>query len=242
MSFIKARGEEAAAVAAKEKVSVEKLLKTFKSGDSYRVRIAGVTDFVSYESHSVFGKNGTGILTTPCVHGKECPYCQATTALYAEFNRTQDEEVKGVAGQLKKKERFLFGFINLEDGQPLVLDFSKKQAKGLIDIIKKNATKINKNAFEISKNGSGQATIVALDRLDEEDLSAAELKAFTDAAKTKILDEQFEVLQVKTIEEALTDLRNFGFATERIGTNAVAGGLPTSGIDTDSDDLFGGTY
>jgi hypothetical protein len=217
MSFIKARGEQAAEQAVKEKASYEKLLKTMKSGSSYRVRIASANDFAMYESHGVFGKGGSGIFTTPCVHGNDCPYCKAVKEMYEEYNTTKDEEVKGTAGQLKKKERYLLGFVNLADNSPIILDFSKKQAAQITQAIKKYGKKIEKYAFEISKSGSGQATIVSLDIIvDEDDLTEEERKNFTASKGFSFQDEHFEVLQVKTIEESLEDLAKFGFDISRI--------------------------
>jgi phage FluMu protein Com len=218
MSFIKAHGEQAVQQAITEKPKYEKLLKTFKSGSTYKVRIASSNDSAQYDAHGVFARNGSGILTTPCIHGKECPYCKAVNEMYKEFNVTQDEETKQVAGQLKAKERYLMGFVNLEDGQPFILDFTKKQAAQLVGIIKKNEKKLSKYAFEISKSGTSQSTIVSLDIVVDmdEDLTDNERKHFEATKEFKFVPEMFEVLQTKTIEESIDDLRKFGFDVSKI--------------------------
>jgi hypothetical protein len=176
-----------------------------------------------YESHGVFAKGGQGIYTTPCVHGGDCPYCAAVQKYWDAYNADNtDEDSKTIASQLSKKERYLIGFINLEDKSPIVLDFSKKQANALISVIKKNVKKIDKFAFEVSKSGTGQGTIVSLDIIvdPDEDLTDAQRKNFEDSANMKWEDEFFEVLPVKTIAEGIEDLRKFGFDISLISSAA----------------------
>lgn len=218
MSFIKARGEAAAQQAAKEKQTYEKLLKTFKSGDSYKVRIAGPADFAMYTSHGVYVKGGQGIFTTPCVHGDDCPYCAAVKEYWDDWNTSEIQESKDIATQLSSKERYLFGFVNLDDNTPLILDFSKKQAKGLISMIKKNEKKLDKFAFEIAKEGTGQATQIVLSIIvdPDEDLNDTQRANFDASAEFVFEDEMFEVLPVKSITEGIEDLRKFGFDISRI--------------------------
>jgi hypothetical protein len=146
MSFLKKIGEEAADASQAAKPKGEKYLKKINSGSSYRVYIPGPSAFANYDAHGVFNKKGPGIYTTPCVLDDDCPYCQATDQMYKEFNADETlKDLKETAGQLKKKERFLLGFFNLEDSTPIVFDFSKKQAGQLRGTIKQ-ATKLE-NSF-----------------------------------------------------------------------------------------------
>jgi len=237
MSFIKKRGDDAAQAAVSEKPKYEKLLKSIKSGNTYKVRVASTKDFAQYDAHGVYVKGGAGIFTTPCVLGSDCPYCKAVDVLYKEAKAEDNEDKKNTANQLKKKERYLLGFVDLEDNSPMLLDFSKKQAKSLIETIKKAGDKkIKKYPFEVGKSGSEQATTVNISIIpDLDDLSDKEQKNFEDSIDFSFLDEHFEVLQEKTEYEALEDLKRFGFDISKIQSqkNVVE-------AEEESDDLFAG--
>ena len=193
-------------------------LKPFKSGTSYKVRVLTQEDFVMYYAASVYKVFNT----TPVAPGSL--YQKAADALYDEARGLGDgpeaDEIRDQAYQLKPKPRYLFGFVNLEDGKPLIIDVAKNEAQVLIAAIEKYAKNIDKRAFELAKDGSGQSTTVSLSPvLDmDEDLTDAERKNFEAAAKLTISDELFEsVLYVKTEEEQAADLVAFGFDPARIG-------------------------
>jgi len=59
---------------------------------------------------------------------------------------------------LKAKPRYLFGFFNLADGEEIIVDLTKAQARVVVAAIEKYAKKIDKLAFELSKEGSGTST------------------------------------------------------------------------------------
>jgi hypothetical protein len=72
------------------------------------------------------------------------------------------EEYKAEAGKYRAKERYAFGFIDLETGEPIIVDLSRKQAQGVHAVITKYEKKLGKLAFELSKNGSSTSTVVSL--------------------------------------------------------------------------------
>lgn len=221
MSFITGRGKEAKRALTEEKKDYSKALVTLKSGNALKVRIPGDDVYVTYGAHSVFKV----FYTTPCVKpaGQPCAYCKASEQLYKEAfaskeagNEKQYEEKKDQAYQLKAKDRVMFGFFNLEDGEPIVVDFTSKQAKGLITAIEKNAKHLGKFAFELSKHGSSTDTTVSLTViLDEDDLSDTEKKNFEASADKKFDDELFEkVLSLREYTDQVEDLKKFGFYFE----------------------------
>ena len=226
MSYISKKGREAAESAMSEGSSnVSKALKTFKSGTTYKVRVPSISDFVEYFNHSVFKV----FYSCPCTraNGEPDAYDKAVDLLYQDADKAKKagdeplaEELRKQAYTLKAKPRYLFGFFNLEDGEPLIIDVSKKQAQVLILGIEKFAKKLNKVAFEISKTGSGQSTTVSImPVLDmDDDLSKDEQKAF-ETTKDKDFDDDIygKVLKVKTEDEQIADLRAFGFDVSRLG-------------------------
>lgn len=224
MSYIAKRGNEAAEAATAEKVDYSKVLKSFTSGKSYTVKLVPGA-YVLYYAHSVY----KCFYTTPCT-GDDL-YDKAVKVLYDEADamkaagadEKEIEAKRDEAYALKAKERYLVGFIGLDDGAPapMIIDLTKKQAKTIIAAIKKNANKAEKFAFTIGKEGSGQGTTVALDIIvDDEDMSAQAKKNFDLAVEKGIeFDEELfeKVLSVASEDQQIEDLTKFGFDVSRIG-------------------------
>lgn len=223
MSYIAKKGKAAAESAtAENQENASKALASFKSGTAYKVRIASDEDYVEYYAASVFK-----VFNTTPVESDNL-YQKAANMLYADAKAAEEagddakaEELRNKAYLLKPKPRYLFGFINLSDGQPIIVDVSKAQAKVLIAAIEKNAKKLARKPFELAKDGQGTSTMVSLTPLDDEDLSDAERKVFEATADAKVPDELYEkVLYVKTHDEQVADLKAFGFDVERLGVES----------------------
>ena len=223
MTYVAKKGRDALKSMTEEKKDFSKVLVPLKSGTSYKVRIPSAEDFVEYYAHSVFKK----FYTTPCTKasGKPDLYDQAVDILYKDANAAakagdekKAEELREQARLLKAKPRYLFGFFNLADGEEIIVDLTKAQARVVVAAIEKYAKKIDKLAFELSKEGSGTSTQVSLTPIiDEDDLSETERKNF-EATSGKTFDESLyeNVLKVKDESEQLEDLRNFGFDVSRL--------------------------
>ena len=224
MSYVAKKGRDALKSMTEEKKDFSKVLVPLKSGSSYKVRIPSTEDFVEYYAHSVYKK----IKTTPCTKPSGQPdlYDRAVDILYKDANEAakagdekKAEELREQARLLKAKPRYLFGFFNLADGEEIIVDLTKAQARVVVAAIEKYAKKIDKLAFELSKEGSGTNTQVSLSPIiDEDDLSDTERKNF-EATAGKSFDESLyeKVLKVKSEEEQIEDLRNFGFDVSKLG-------------------------
>lgn len=205
MSYIKAKGEEAAKAALEQKKDFSKSLVKFKDGVSYRVRFASSSDYINYDAVSFYGK----ITTTPVVEGNL--YEKASKLLHDKAKRDNDEEVKTLANAIRPRERYMFAFYNLENGQPVVIDVTKKQAETIIKGIQKFAKKLDNLPFELTKSGSGQATSVSITPvIDLDDLSKDEKKHWEATAGKAIDEEIFNVLYMKNESEQLADLTVLG--------------------------------
>jgi hypothetical protein len=238
LSYVSKKGKAAAESATAEKKDFAKALVSFKSGSAYKVRIATDEDYCEYAAVSVF----KAINTTPVA--PDSLYQKAVDLLYGDAKKAEAtdaakaEELRNQAYQLKPKPRYLFAFINLENGEPMIVDVSKAQAKVLIASIDKNAKKLAKKPFELSKAGQGTSTAVSLMPLDDDDLSAAELANFEKTLDVKIDDELYEkVLYVKDDAEQRQDLTVFGFDVSRLGGGAADEVTPIENTDIDSEDL-----
>jgi hypothetical protein len=230
MSYIAKKGRAAAESATQEKQDASKALVSFKSGMTIKVRVPSTEDFVEWYCHSVFKK----FHSTPCTKPTGTPdlYDKAVDLLYkdakaAELAGKTDkaEELRNQAYLLKAKPKYLFGFFNLADGQPIVIDVSKKQAQVIIAAIDKFAKKLDKTAFELTKAGASTSTVVSMTPVLDiaDDLTDAERKHFEATAGKAFPESLFgEVLYVKAESEQITDLQAFGFDVSRLGVSAGA--------------------
>lgn len=210
MSYITKKGAGAIESALQEgNGNAKKAMFKLNSGTSVKVRVPSVEDIVEVWIHSVFDC----FTSTPCT--RDDYYDMAVELLYSDANSADEDtakDIRKVAGLLRAKPRYLMGFINLDSGEPIIIDFSKKQAQGVLATIKKYEKRLDKLAFELSKTGKGQSTTVALNVLidPEEDLNDTQRKHFEESAGKQIPDEIYEnCLYVKKPSEQLEDLRQF---------------------------------
>lgn len=218
MSYISKRGADAVKSATAEQQDASKALVTLKSGMTLKVRVLSKDDSAEYFAASVFKVFNT----TPVAPGNL--YQKAANILFEQAKKAKSdaeaEELKTQARQLKPKPRYLFGFINLENGEPIVVDLSKAQAQVVYQALDKYEKKIGKVAFELSKSGTGTSTVVSLSPiLDmDEDLTDTERENFAKADGKEFPEELFEkVLYMKTEAEQIEDLKAFGFDVSLLG-------------------------
>lgn len=213
MAYEFKKGTSAVESATTEKKDYSKVIKTLKSGTSFKVRVPSEEEVVEVFMHSVYET----FYSTPCT--RDDLYDKAVALLRADQKKAQedgDEKLAEVLGNhayaLTAKPRYLFGFYNLEDGAEMIVDLSKKQAQGVISTVKKNAKRLNQLAFEISKTGSGQSTVVGFDPLMflDEDLTPQELKHYQ-ATEGKVIAEDVyaNCLYVKNEGEQAEDLQAY---------------------------------
>lgn len=224
MSYISAKGKAAAESATKEtaKKDYSESLVKLKSGDTKLVKLPDDESFVEYKAASIF----KCFYTTPVEPGDN-PYEKAAKALFAKG----DDESVEAARAINPKPRYLFGFIDLDTGAPIIVDFTKNQAKGLIASIDKYAKKVDKVAFELSKTGQSTSTVVSLTPvLDmDEDLTDSQRKNFDAAVAegAKVDDDVYEnVLYVKKPDEQAEDLKAFA---DKFGVDMAALGVDMGG-------------
>ena len=115
------------------KESTKNALKYLKAGDSMVVSVPSTEEVAQVFVHNVFG------VFNSCLCTKEDLFDEAVDYLYSLANGEEDEdkkkELKDTAYQLKAKPRFLFGFHDLETGEPVLIDASKKQGQSLFNIM-----------------------------------------------------------------------------------------------------------
>lgn len=214
----------------------EKKKATFKrtflsSGDSYKVRIPFNSAFVEYYSHGghMLSKKYQ-IYPSVCTRhtGEKDAYDLAVDVLYKDLNKIEEnsgkestayKEMSSLIYELKAKPKMLFGFVNLENGEEIVVETTGNQGQKLVEQIMKYENKLHKFAFELSKSGSGTDTIVTITLLDpDDDLTTKEKENWDKSNGHEFNTKLFEQsLFIKDEKYKILDLQKIGFDVTRIG-------------------------
>jgi hypothetical protein len=221
------------------------------AGTTLKVKLTGLDNVMRYFGYGVYKRVNTFIAEKPSdrdakgfVSGNHTPWDLASKHYYDKaFALTKDkddDEVKAIreSAAYKKesgegykysgKPRFAIGFIDLEVGKEIVLDFTNKQFNEVLKpALVKYDGKRDKVAFEISKDGSGTNTKITLapvlDMDDETEITAKERANF-DKFVGKVFDKKhFEGLLFEADEKTqIENLVAAGFDISLIGLSIGA--------------------
>lgn len=233
---------------------------SLKSGTTLTVKVLGTADLISFYSYNIFKQVDSFVAENPSKKSKKgypvenlTPWDKAWKYhkdLSEDFNDKDGQE----AGKYRPKKRFAFGFLDLDAGEPIVIDLSHKQGQAVHKAITKyeGKGKLDKLAFELTKEGEKTNTVVSLTPVVdmEDDLSDAQRKNF-DNAPDQFGAELFDGLVYEADEEEQIDLLvKAGFDVSLIGLKQTPkdedgegdkgnGNTDESGepIDIDDDDL-----
>lgn len=225
---------------------------SLRSGTSVKVRVMGLRDMIRFRSYGIFKQVNSFVAEHPSVYSdKDFPKSNLTpwdkafehysNLAFEETNEKVQKELRQEGRKYIGKDRYALGFIDLSTGLPIIIDFSKKQAKSVHSVFKKNEKKLDKKAFEIEKSGSGTDTVVTATSLDMDDLDAKETKnfekydgaAFDMSLFESLLYEADEKEQVELLAQAGFDVTLIGYSLNDEEPTA-ADGSPT---EIDDDDL-----
>lgn len=210
MPFFTARGEQAREALNRKKVDLKKVFIRLKDGQSVRVRILDVLNYVTYEAHEAFQ---LGIYRQPCIlpTGSRCAYDEVVDIVK---KLPEDHELKKFE-DLKPKERVLFAFGDLDAGEIRFLDVSKGQARKLVANIEQYKDHIGQVAFMLQRTGEKADTSYSLNPILA--LDEAGKQAFAKFDGQKLTDDLFEdvlAAQARTFDQQLELLKNAGFPVE----------------------------
>lgn len=239
MSIFTKRGADAVSSATTEETSKDSILVPFGSGTTYKVRVKSVEDSAEYYAYGIFGKVNTFVPSNPSernakgfVTANHTVWDKAADLLYKDAKALKDagkeaeaEKVSQQAYSFKGKPRYLMAFGNLETGEDIIVDLTKKQASGVMATINKYAKKIDKMAFELSKTGSSTSTVVTLSPIIDmdEDLTDEERANFEKCGEKPFDFANFEdCLFVADEAEQTKNLVVAGFDIGRLGLSIGA--------------------
>lgn len=232
----------------------------FKSGTTLKVRVKGTEDVMQYFGYGVFGKVHTFIPKNPAerndkgfVTANPTPWDKASQYLYNEAKKAEEagkseadvKKIKDQAYLYKGDERYLMGFGSLENGEDIIVDLSKKQAKAVYATIVKYEKKLDKLAFELSKTGQKTDTVVALSPIIDmdEDLTDVERANFQKCGEVPFNHAKFDGILFEADEKTqIENLVAAGFDIALIGLSIGAKSetdeaTPIGSVDISDEDL-----
>ena len=223
------KGDDALADLYASNDTSKKSFASLANGNTYKVRALGLTDFITFRSYGIYKVvNSFTPEKLPTLNAKGFPVENLTpwdkaSDYYAKQMFEETDEAKKAAlsveaAKYRGKQRFALGFIDLETGEPVVFDLSKNQALAVHAVLKKNAAKLDKKAFEIEKSGKGNSTTALLTPLDLDDLTEKERENFAKYDGQHFDGSNFDgLLYVANEEEQKQLLKQAGFDLSLIG-------------------------
>lgn len=222
---------------------------SFKSGSTFFVKALGVADLIQFFSYGIFKQVNSFVAEKPSKKSAKgypiddlTPWDKAWKYhkdLSEEFSDSHGQE----AGKYRAKERFAMGFFDLTSGEPIIVDVSKNQAQAIHGVITRNEKRLDKMAFELSKQGSGTSTTVSLTPVTfpDEDLTDAQRanldkapEAFDMTLFNGILFEADEKQQIENLVQAGFDISLIGLEAPKQDANQ--GAAQTEGEAEGEDD------
>jgi len=204
MSLFTATGEQAKQSASKKNVDLKTAYIRLKEGESVRVRVLGLTDYVEYKAHGDFN---LGIYTQPCITpqtGELDPLCIASKSGVEGFEK------------LAPKKRYIFALYDIDMKAVRFWDCSKTQATKMIDDIEEYKESILDGdvlAFNFKRTGNKTETVYSLNPILKLDEKGKEGFASADEVQVEMKD--FEaVLIPRTVEQQIEALKQAGFPVD----------------------------
>lgn len=232
---------------------------SFKSGTTYKVRALGVADVIRYFGYGVFQsplngarvntfiaespseKNGRGFAESNLTPWDKVSkhFTELMFKAKDAGDKTAEDLNKDLSYAFRAKERYVFGFIDLETGEPLYIDLTKPQSKGISAALAKYAKKLGELPFELSKDGKSTSTVVSLSPFldDLTDKEQANFDAYN--GKEFESDTLSKPLYVADDADQISSLTQAGFDVKLIGLSPATDAPAVAGTtnELDPDDL-----
>ena len=141
---------------------------SFKSGSTYVVKVVDPTAIMRFYSYGIFKKVNSFVAKNPSKKSRAgnpvenlTPWDKAWK-MYADKSEKFGDDSSQEAYKYKPKERYAMAFYDLDSGEPIIIDFSKKQGQAVYAVINENRDKLGNLAFKLSKRGESTSTTVSL--------------------------------------------------------------------------------
>lgn len=218
----------------------------FKTNTTYTVKVLGTSDLISFFSYGIFKQVNSFVAKNPSKKSRNgfpvdnlTPWDKAWK-YHADLSEKFGDEHSQEAYKYRPRQRFAMGFIDLDTGEPIIVDLSKNQAQAVHGEITKRAERLDQYAFELSKTGQGTSTAVSLSLIPVlDDLTDAQRKNFDEAPAEFDMSLFDGILYEMDDDEQIEKLIEAGFDVSLIGLEApkkdVGVGSGEDGAITDDD-------
>src|SRR5690625_1695061 len=200
----------------------------FKSGSVYNVKVLGTTDLITFYSYGNYRQVNSFVAENPSKNSRNGFPVEDLTPWDKAFiyHRDKSEEFGDKHSQeaykYRARQRFAMGFIDLDTGEPIIIDLSKNQAQAVHSVIKRVEKRLDRTPFELRKDGRGTSTTVSLTPLFEEDLTDEQRKNFENAPSEFDMSLFDGLLYEMDDDEQIEKLIEAGFDISLIGLEAPA--------------------
>ena len=216
----------------------------FKSGTTYTVKVLGTTDLISFYSYGIFKQVNSFVAKNPSKKSRNgfpienlTPWDKAWK-YHADRSKKFGDKHSQEAYKYKPRQRFAMGFIDLDTGDPIIVDLSKNQAQAVHSSIMKYKERLDQFAFELSKTGQGTNTTVSLSLIPIlDDLTDEQRKNFENAPKESDMSLLDGILYEMDEEEQIEKLIEVGFDVSLIGLEKPENSEEENTNADDDDDL-----
>lgn len=128
------------------------------------------------------------------------------------------DEMSQEAGHYRCQRKFTIGFYDLDKGVPIMIEFTRNQAKVIVDTIKKYEKRLDQFAFELRKQGTGTNTTVSLSLIPViEDLTDKQQKNFAELPNDFEASNFEGLYYVMADDEQIKTLDRVGFDVSLVG-------------------------
>ena len=199
---------------------------SFKSGTTYTVKVLGTADLISFYSYGIFKQVNSFVAKKPSKKSNRGFPVEDLTPwdlawkYYADLSEEFGDKHSQEAYKYRARQRFALGFIDLETGEPIIVDLSKNQAQAVHAVIKRSEKRLDRTPFELRKDGQGTSTTVSLTPLFEEDLTDKQRKNFENTPAEFDMSIFDGLLYEMDDDEQIEKLIEAGFDISLIGLEA----------------------
>lgn len=200
----------------------------FNVGTKLYVKVLGTSDLMMYDNYGIFGKVNSFVAKSPSKKTPKGFPVENLTPWDKAFKYHNDlsekwqDEHSNEANKYKPERRFVLGFYDLTEGDYIVVDLSRNQAKTILNTVHKFEKRLDKMAFELTKEKTGAentSVVVSLTPVmfPEEDLTDEQRKNFEEAPE-EFDKSRFEgILYEMDEDEMIEKLVDVGFDVTKIG-------------------------
>src|SRR5690625_807310 len=200
----------------------------FSSNTSYMVKVLGTADLISFFSYGIYRQVNSFVAEKPSKKSRRGFPIESLTPLdkawkyHADKSEEFGDKHSQEAYKYRARQRFAMGFIDLDTGEPIIIDLSKKQAQAVHSVIKRVEKRLDRTPFELRKDGQGTSTVVSLTPLFPEDLDDKQTKNFEEAPEKFDMTLFDGILYEMDDDEQIEKLIEAGFDVSKIGLEAPA--------------------